>query len=72
MNDKTLLGGMAILALALIESVALATGHDGQYLVLIAMLIAGVAGYSLAQTQFMTACDEKSRPAAPMPTAQQV
>ena len=47
MDDKTILKIVAIVSLAILESVAMATGHDGALFLPVAAIIGGIAGYEL-------------------------
>uniref|UniRef100_A0A6H1ZZF6 Uncharacterized protein n=1 Tax=viral metagenome TaxID=1070528 RepID=A0A6H1ZZF6_9ZZZZ len=52
MQDKTLIKLTAISALALLESVAMITGHDGALFLPVAALIGAIAGYQIRDIDF--------------------
>lgn len=52
MKDKTLIKLTAIISLAILESVAMITGHDGALFLPVAALIGAIAGYQLRDIDF--------------------
>ena len=47
--DKALIKACAIIALAMLESVAIITGIDGAYFLVVVAAIAGLAGYEIGK-----------------------
>ena len=50
-ENKTRIKAAAILALAMLESVALLRGIDGAYFMIIVAAISGLAGYEIGKRQ---------------------
>ena len=47
MNDRSILALVAILSLTVLESVALACGHDGILFTVVVGAVCGLAGYEI-------------------------